>query len=843
MIDFFYAKTNPVKTLFEHMLDSGCVATALLTTNNFKPTFNYLYDNCDYDGKNRDNFLDFLSFIISTHDIGKCHVQFQYKLEGLEDKITNGLETEGFAKRIELYKRYSDKPFRHEVYGEQLILAIFDEIVDYAKPWSLIVRMHHHKLHSDDKHNPIFDESGKDISDEKKYEVFARQKKWQKEILHELLKTFNIEYLPSTLKTANASAWWIVLSGLMMLCDWVASSEDYVFDCELSDYKTESIKKARELLYTYGLDSMNDLRNYDCFENVFSIPETSMRDIQKACDSSIPDTANAVIIEAATGEGKTEAAFAAALRICKKQGKTGLYVALPTAATSNQMYKRSKKILNGNDIKLLHSSAWLLDDNVAFASALTSAMEWMSSTKRGLLCQNSVGTVDQCMAAVLRIKYGMLKMLGLLNKVVIIDELHAYDAYMSRIIRKMLIWFKELNIPVIMLSATLPDKTKKMYLNVFSGEEFVPTDAYPLITYVEADHIKEVICTSFKKEVLHIEIEKALGDYEFYAKKAIELVQEVGYVACVCDTVKGAQTTYEILKTMADPSIPIYLLHSRFTEKDRKQIEDKLNKKFSKEGISERPGKCILVATQIVEQSLDFDFDTMITEIAPIDLILQRAGRVKRFDTLVKRSECFKEKKIFVMVPCNDDYKTLVAIYYEILLLRTQNELEKRSHIKIPEDVRGLINSVYNDVLDTDHLDDWSKMYSNERLESLYADANALPEPEADYVFFDVGSPVDSFCKTDEDEAGKSRIATTSTKIIFLDNEDVLDEAKYNFELAKEIHKEAVSVPYDVERITPEPKQGEGYLKGLYAVVSNNKRFSVNKKNFEYSQEYGLIEI
>ena len=174
---------------------------------------------------------------------------------------------------------------------------------------------------------------------------------------------------------------------------------------------------------------------------------------------------------------------------------------LPTAATSNQMLGRVRGLLEMHqlgDVRLLHSMAWLVDDKTPTQQQFNvedvqSVEDWLRPLRRGLLSENAVGTVDQAMAAALRIKYGFLRLIGLAQKVLIIDEIHAYDIYMSTIIARLLEWCHVLDIPVIMLSATLQETQKREYIRQYGVGECTFDTAYPLITQVIGNgHVEQI---------------------------------------------------------------------------------------------------------------------------------------------------------------------------------------------------------------------------------------------------------------------------------------------------------------------------------------------------------------
>lgn len=816
----FYAKITPKKTVLEHSIDAGCTANEILNTKVFKPLYEYLYETCYYEGKTSEDFTKWLSHLVALHDIGKISIKFQNNLLSTEEFLDE-------FKEPGLKFIFKNTCFRHEIYGSEIIKKNFNGYL-YEEPLAAVIRMHHQKRNS--RHNDELK-----IPRHKQYKQM--EEKAQEKFLKELEEIFPTILKKKNLTIKNSSVWWTLFSGLLMLSDWISSSKEFVVNP--TDYYNSARSKARELLSRFGLEIEDEIPVPKSFASFFDI-DGKLRDIQEKCEKDLSYDSNLVIIEAPTGEGKTEAALYTALKMCEKQGKTGIYVALPTAATSNQMYLRVKNTLDktGN-IKLTHSSAWLTDENSFFVSANEEACEWLSSAKRALLCQNAVGTIDQALKSVMKVKYAFIKLLGLNNKVIILDEIHAYDSYMQTIISKMLEWFKEMNVPVIMLSATIPDKTKLEYLKIYTGKKIKVSYKYPLITYVQNKNIFEIECESLNDETLTFKQIPVLGQYETYANEVIKKASENGYIACICNTVSAAQQTYQIIKEKVDKEDEVFLLHSRFTTRDRNKLERILNEKFSKTGIKERPKKTILITTQIIEQSLDYDFDYMFTEIAPIDLLIQRAGREQRFGKIVNRSKVFNQKEVTVFVPSDKNYDVLEKIYFKELLIKTQEEITRHTEIKVPEDLRNTINNVYQNTLDKENFKAWSEMYVSEELKKECAGVSVIPSPDTVNFITKAKDPVKAYCQMEETTAN-TRLGNGGRRIVLINSEEEFIQAAEDKEKAKLIHLESIPIALYGKEIENKTIQGTSYLNGIIGVVSKDSIFYVEGKKYKYDSVLGL---
>ena len=406
------------------------------------------------------------------------------------------------------------------------------------------------------------------------------------------------------------------------------------------------------------------------------------------------------IIEAPMGEGKTEAGIFAAMQMARHWQKDGIYVAMPTAATANQIIERVHALLEMHEqsepVRLLHSMAWLKSENeeaVHSPDEHDEAATWLAPVKRGLLGQYAVGTVDQAMLAATNVKYGVLRLLGLSNKALLIDEIHSYDAYMGEILIRLLEWCKALEIPVVMLSATLPPALKAKLLAPYTSDKL--SDAYPLITAVDASGTVtelQVPETSHKLKI-KIGIEPILDDVNTIADLAVSEVEDGGCLCVLMNTVREAQAVYRAIKARYDGDL--LLFHAQFPAGNRAEIEKACVSRYGKDK-SVRPKRSILVATQVVEQSLDVDFDAMMTAIAPMDLLLQRAGRVFRHEETPRPRNCNGAKLVILCPKDNDRFGASAFVYPECLMKSTARLLKDVEQIQIPEDLAQLVREAYS---------------------------------------------------------------------------------------------------------------------------------------------------
>jgi len=441
---------------------------------------------------------------------------------------------------------------------------------------------------------------------------------------------------------------------------------------------------------------------------------TAPRPLQLAVDE-IPDALLAApclaVIEAPTGEGKTEAAWALAHRIAGAMRSDDLYYALPTTATSNQMFKRLQRHLSDNlglptQAKLVHSQAFLVEDDLRLESLNGGddigqpALEWFGPRKRALLAPFGVGTIDQAELAALNVRYSPLRLVGLAGKVLIIDEVHAYDVYMTTVIERLLEWLVTLGTSVILLSATLPQQRRATLVRAFTGGDCLQSDAaaYPslLVASAAGSHCSSPPAYQPSRTVNLTYL--SLGDQDV-AQKARLLLDLTAHGGCACwitNTVRRAQQLYAELARLAGPSRDRMLLHSQFPWDQRKDLEAELAGLYGPDG--SRPERGIVVATQVLEQSLDLDFDVMVSDLAPVDLLLQRAGRLHRHGR--RRPPAHENPMLYINAPRGAegalDLSTDAYVYAEYILLETWRVLAGRSRLELPADYRALIESVYD---------------------------------------------------------------------------------------------------------------------------------------------------
>ncbi|MFI1884413.1 CRISPR-associated helicase Cas3' [Streptomyces jumonjinensis] len=567
----------------------------------------------------------------------------------------------------------------------------------------------------------------------------------------------------------------VLVTGVVILADWLVSQEQYLrrrqrqLDPSLEGHFARSCADAAGLLTDAGLVPVRLERLGFCEAyGIKGSPNPLQRSIMEELPAEVAaggGRGGILLITAAPGDGKSEAALEAERLLSGVFGTRGLAFLLPTMATSDQMYGRVSKALvrqsgQGAGLTLVHSMAWLngayADEDLEPRAGVVACdgdecppgrrrveadmrpRRWLRGAKRPLLAQFSVGTVDQALMSVLPVRHSALRLLALSGKTVVVDEAHAYEPYMQVLLGRLLNWLGAYGVPVVLLSATLPvsvsDRLIKEYLDgsgmdqqVLQGMSFPAP--YPGWLYVDgatarstrmSDRLRQEQVAERSME-LQVQIEPmgqgAAGDSRDRLAVIERLVEPVaqgegGSALVVCNTVGDAQETYQRLRERFDDRSHkdggiVHLLHARFPGDVRETRTQEVTDGLGRNG--PRPDRRIVVATQVVEQSLDLDADVVISDLAPLSLLLQRAGRCWRHENWWARHGYpggrgrpgwARAPRLVVLDPvvgAGGVPKRWGEVYSEYLLRLTSAKLQEPAHgsVSIPGDVQELVESVH----------------------------------------------------------------------------------------------------------------------------------------------------
>jgi CRISPR-associated endonuclease/helicase Cas3 len=525
------------------------------------------------------------------------------------------------------------------------------------------------------------------------------------------------------------------LAGFTTLADWVGSRQAWFPYATMQDVTDPAryfwglaLPRAAAALASAGLAGAS------------SAPFTGLRGLfpgitlptpvqQWAETVALPAGPVLAVIEDLTGSGKTEAALTLAHRLLAERRANGVYLALPTMATANAMFGRLSAAYRGLFVSDGHPSLALAHGRAALNAAFVAAIEgddsqarratdpadepaeahctaWLAQDRRrALLAQVGVGTLDQALLAVLPVRHAPLRLHGIAGKVLIVDEVHAFDPYMRHELATLLRFHAALGGSVILLSATLPEKLRKQLIDAFRDGLDVPAvslteQAYPLATIAGADAVTETPCQARNGLPRRVTVTR-LSDAATAVAHIAAAVASGAAIAWVRNTVDDAIEAVALLRAAG---IEPLLFHARFAMADRLAIERTVLRRFGRDGTkAERAG--VLVATQVVEQSLDIDFDLMVTDLAPADLLIQRAGRLWRHERGHPR--CVPGPTLLVISPepvvdpsanwIKAALPGTAAVYGDhALLWRSAREIFRRGAIVSPDDMRPIIEAVFD---------------------------------------------------------------------------------------------------------------------------------------------------
>ena len=493
--------------------------------------------------------------------------------------------------------------------------------------------------------------------------------------------------------------------GAVILADWLSSSMDLPADTLLPDQK--SIRKVIENAGLLPVSWKTKLP----FHEIFGF---SPNPLQKAC-AGIAHPGSIIVIEAGMGSGKTEAALYLAHQLLAAKKANGLYFAMPTRLTSEKIYDRLNTFLShtipaaeNRNALLIHGEAWLNwtleqpSDSAENGAVNANPDSWFQSAKRALLAPFAAGTVDQALLSIVNVRHSALRAFALAGKVVVFDECHSYDAYTGELIAVLIQSIRKWGGTVIILSATLTAEAKRKFLGETTSGHLSSCSSYPLITIAEPEKPLEFI--EFQPEKTDTVKIRHSGDDSAAMREALEHALRGEQVLWIENTVFGAQNIYKQL-ACGPQGIEVGLIHSRFPAFLRREQESKWVDLLGKNGADNRRkhGR-ILVATQILEQSVDVDADFLITRLAPGDMLFQRIGRLWRHEKLntVRPQQAKREMLLLIPEECSAPEQiqgnTHILLPYDpYWMLRTCEIWKEMNEVHIPDDIRPVLEKIYQD--------------------------------------------------------------------------------------------------------------------------------------------------
>ncbi|MCI1942742.1 MAG: CRISPR-associated helicase Cas3' [Lactobacillus sp.] len=874
--------------LVQHLLDT-------------KNVINWLFNHWLSDGERQTMYQDlsnkelqplvkFLGFI---HDFGKATPAFQLKKsyinsDDLDHELIEKLALHGFQDIDEcLLSNPSKSP--HPVAGEALL-----ESYGVNQSIGAIIGGHHGipQSHSYSPVQQLSNNSSNYFQKDKDQQIQTVWKSVQNEIFEYGLEVVGYERAEDIPAVSQTTA--VILEGLLIMADWLASTEylengQPLFPLISLDKGLEDIDA--EARFENGISAWTENNDAWAHNSVLSVDgyyqkrwNFSPRPVQGKMSEQIGKTIDPgmIIIEAPMGIGKTEIALTAAEQLADKKGENGLFMGLPTQATTDAMFNRVNKWLSEVaqendevlDIKLMHSKAQFNPEYVHLPHATdinddsngVAVNSWFSG-KKSILNNFTVGTIDNLLLIGLKQRHLFLKHLAFSGKVVIIDEIHAYDAYVSSYLRKALEWLGAYHVPVVALSATLPVAKRNELLSAYakgrfgkrklSGEsDWKNNISYPLLTILDGDKVVQADDYPITKDDLKtVQIKRLNADEDQIIGKACSLIDHGGVAGVIVNTVKEAQK----LASLVPDDIPCLLLHSAFLATDRSELEQELQKLIGKNG--KRTHQLIIIGTQVLEQSLDIDFDVLLTEIAPMDLLIQRIGRLHRHH--INRPEKLKQSTVYLLgAETFGEYSDAdEAIYGRYLLTKTDHFLN--NVIQLPVDIPKLVQAVYSPETDGDVKDiDQAAIEFRDELKQLQQKAKVFqikpPKPKKTLLGW-LDRAQSGIDKDDIRAQAAVRDIKETIEVVLLqkkaDGFYLLDGSKYSENSTKRVAQQLIRLPSgttpNIARCINELEsqtqkyfanwENDVWLRGSLAfVLDENCTKSFNGWCFTYSKQLGL---
>ena len=830
----FWAKTgdkdSPTRglSLVQHMLDAGSVAARLWDTW-LAPGLQKRFS--EHLHLSMEDTRALVCWLAATHDMGKATPEFSGQLDARRDEnlavYRQRIEQQDFEFPEDLVTPTSGLRCPHSKYSQSILIRLLTSNVE-GMPHEVAVTLasisgaHHgtpaeYLANSADLSNVILE---------------RLSPKWHatwQELYDITLERFGassaLQQLAHHGQTIPVSVQFCI-TGFVIMSDWIASNPDFFPMGTFGSAEQE--QRARigwqalglEQRWIAALDTNPDTPAADLYASRFGWNNPILRPMQEVVVEAARSmqSGGMMCIEAPMGQGKTEAGLIAAEFLAQATGRTGVAFAAPTQATSNALFDRviewvkyqtnnvaqehggpiephsmflghSKNRFNKSYEALSKAdifdepSASVRDNNRKTLRPGTSLARhsWLSGTKRGLLSSFVVCTIDQVLMTALQARHVMLRYLGLASKVIIIDEVHAYDAYMSRYLSAALYWLGQMNAPVILMSATLPSAIRAELMESYAnglkiGAEPYKAPAsssapqndmmarmmakiaksqapsaptvtenssldldYPVIHTLTAEDNGTPKKWKVEQPVEQTEIELKLIDDspESVLNVLKPLANDHGCTAVICNTVGRAQEIHALLSEQCGEE-HVILTHSRFTATHRTEQEELLVSKLGKKAHyseadgedSSRPHRLIVVGTQVIEQSLDLDFDVMITDFAPVDLVLQRMGRLHRHDSRSnsERTSAYRKPVCYVRGietfgshdEAPDFPRGSKAVYEPMILLSSYAQLLPHfdgEPIRIPADISPLVQKTYQENVPAEIPSAWSEVFASAKQE------------------------------------------------------------------------------------------------------------------------------
>lgn len=883
-------------SLAQHLIDSACAAAVIYdewVSNSLKEN---LSQNLKLSAEQVRRLYIWLS---GLHDLGKGTLTFQSQLD-LKPEFRHLLSSVADASLpIAMSELETARKAMPHSISSGLILRNWLEQEGYSR------RLANWVSSTVDAHHGVPSGAERDAINNVLSGYPAEWRAVHKEIIDAMTKTVGVHDVLESLKSLPnpLAAEAQILTGLIVMADWIASNPD-AFPMVVSGTQTQRAKDGmRGIDLTAPWNPVHpDSDVHALFWDSFGWPATfqarpiqqAMADVAKTCTEP-----SLIILEAETGVGKTEAALAAAQIIAASNGAQGVYFAAPTMATANGLLERTMNWARNttetgavSSLYLAHSKNQLSEpyrklrfrdvNEDAYdpsANGDVVASSWMSGRRRGLLSNIVVGTVDQVLMLALRQRYSMLRHAALAGKIIIFDEIHSYGSYTSDYLATTLEWLAHYGATVIMMSATLPSAEREKLIEAYTGNPVDKhTEAYPLITIASESSLRYVTPgqspTNLEARI------KIVDDAIIALEELLEhLLIDGGVALVICNTIARAQEAYSALVAAYPGEVELH--HAGFMAWQRSEKEDRMRLELGPDSHrgEGRPWRKIVVATQVAEQSLDIDADVLVTDLAPMDLVIQRIGRLHRHGRPESdRPEQLRKPLVFIRAiegvePAPTIDPGANAVYDPLILLKTLLELP--TEFKRPDDVAALVQATYSD----DHAapEGWEEVWaqatsqSEERIDRAHQRSKSfrIDSPETPDKLYDLfGDLTKATIHLGDEEKGAAQVrdAEPTVEVIpiqsagdfytpFGREDRIASEVPLDFNQAFQLASSTVRLPirmtrFDsdfeavidaLERSTPMEWNDHYLLKGQLALALDaDGEACLGRFRVKYTSELGL---
>jgi len=840
-----------------------------------------------------------LCFWAACHDIGKCTPAFVKKLRELDPQLYEELRRDG-------YRFIGEKVSYHNTLGatifKKLLLETNPELdQDFVNNAAAVISGHHGVINIPDSWSVNLGHF------EQGPQNWINQ---QRLLFQHFYSQYKIGELASPKNPVQGDVYYLVLK-LITIADWISSGlfNRKPHGVDLTTYLAESFHVAETVMPDTGFIPMRLKIDNFSYQDIFKFSPNPMQDACLNIANQMTEP-TLTLIEYPPGEGKTEGASAIVYGGMKNLKCDGFYYALPTRATANSMFKRvadfSNKMFENVNAHLSHGYA---KQNEFYEKLLCNikdvgkdysdkalAYRWFAFPKRKLLAPIAVGTIDQLELGALRTKHFYMRLM--FNKVVVLDEVHAYDTYMSTICKDAIRHYGTMDCPVVLMSATLTNKKRKELVQSYCGKKVaLPDVPYPRITTVTKTGKVDVV----PLEVEHskkVRIKLTPKNKHAILERLKKQLKKGGVAAVMVNTIRFSQKLARFIEE-AMPEWKIISINAKFPVGWKENIENEILQCAGKEswdadGHRKTKVPIVVVGTQIIEQSLDVDFDFVMSELAPVDLLLQRMGRLWRHRNkfrFLKQAEfdIICDKAPYGMVPDIQDsrpYDKFLMLMSYLLFVKG-----KRKTVSAPQDFDELIESGYSDVIPVMNKK-WTavlveaklKLLEREQIHTRSAHNQLIPKQifgqisdffEQDFSFLDdndmldiTGESVEWMTDSDDEceyysQEAWTRLVKRNVNIIFLREVDgkimLLDEdtqltlnQEPDLELARKIHACGISVTYPSKVVDCFYENGKlkdgpiGWVKNPLLwkcrciLLDKNYTSEINGYKLTLSRKYGL---